>query len=408
MPIPVNEIVLGVYLGLLAGIFPAFVAFSLGFGFKYFTSVTIPGLGVVALSGAIAGVSGGLMGLLEPQVAESFIGITAILVILMLCLWAHAIGDTLGAKTPRRLTLRNLKESRLSADLVERVDSYGQLRVRPVGDVHDIEGYPPLPQDLHDKIKARFWKFPAGLPLEELERRLEAQLLEEFELTDVVVSIDRRGRAEIAAAPTAAGLSRRVPPGRRAVSIETLLPTGLARGDEVAVHLPDGTVRGQVLSARTKGAPVPSAEAPDENVDEHQPANEDEAPPPPKAPTTTGGEGRVTVALSPEEAVDVLRHEFAPVTVHSRGKQREYETVALLKQGGNRFRKLVLGEGSPIVGQSIGTAKIRDTYGSIILSIRRGNELLIAPRGSVMLSAGDQLIVAGKRGDLRRFSEVAA
>jgi hypothetical protein len=63
--IPLTEVLVGVYLGLLAGIFPSFIAFSIGFGFKYFTNVTVPGLGVVVLGGALAGVSGGLMGLMD-------------------------------------------------------------------------------------------------------------------------------------------------------------------------------------------------------------------------------------------------------------------------------------------------------------------------------------------------------
>lgn len=73
--IPVSEILVGVYLGLLAGIFPAFIAFAIGFGFKYFTPVTVPGLGVVALGGTLAGISGGLMGLMDPTLAESWTGI---------------------------------------------------------------------------------------------------------------------------------------------------------------------------------------------------------------------------------------------------------------------------------------------------------------------------------------------
>ncbi len=38
------EVVLGVYLGLLTGIIPALVAWSLGFLFKYFTGVSVPAL----------------------------------------------------------------------------------------------------------------------------------------------------------------------------------------------------------------------------------------------------------------------------------------------------------------------------------------------------------------------------
>ena len=138
--VPVSEVVVGVYLGLLAGIFPSFIAFAIGFGFKYFTTITVPGLGVVVLGGALAGISGGLMGLVDPQLTESWTGVSAILVILMATLWAHSQGDKLAAATPRQFSLRALRMDRLSADIAERVDSVGQLRFRPTGRIEDLEG----------------------------------------------------------------------------------------------------------------------------------------------------------------------------------------------------------------------------------------------------------------------------
>lgn len=411
--IPVSEILVGVYLGLLAGIFPAFIAFSIGFGFKYFTNVTVPGLGVVVLGGGLAGISGGLMGLLDPALAESWTGIIAVLVILMACLWAHSQGDKLGTATPRKLTLKSLRESKLSTDLAERVDSYGQIRIRPIGDVHDIEGYPLLPDDLREAIFTGSWRFPADLPLAELEDRLEERLTTDYELADVSVTIGRKGRAQIAAAPSAAGLSRRVPAGKRAVSIRTLLPTGIARGDTVTITLPDGDVTGPVVSAHTVGVEESNdgtkSEGGDETADDVDALADDETPAPtPKAPTTTGGDGRVTVAVPFDEARRVIATEFAKITVHSRGKQREYEAIGVLKQDGNRFRKVTVGDGSSLVGNTIGAARIRDNYGVAVLAIRRLSERIVAPRGVTELNAGDALIVVGKRAQLEAFEEVAA
>ena len=403
--IAVTEVIVGIYLGLLAAIFPSFIAFSIGFGFKYFTTITVPGLGVVALGGALAGVSGGLMGLMDPTLAESWTGITAVLVILMSCLWAHSQGDKLGAATPRRMTLKNLRGMKLSSDIAERVDSYGQIRIRPVGEVQDIEGYPLLPDDLRETLQTGSWKFPANLSLAELESRLEEKLVADHELAEVAVTVDRQGRAQIAAAPSAAGLSRRVPPGRRAVSIQTLLPTGVARGDVVTVKLPDGDITGPVVSARTAGVEAPKI-PPKDDSDDAKDDGDTEAPKP-KASTTTGGEGEVTVAVPLDAARRVIRAEFAPVVIHSRGKQREYEAIGVLKQHGNRFRKVTLNEGNTLVGSTIGSAQIRDTYGVAILAIRRATERIIAPRGATTLEVGDALIVVGKRDQLRAFEEVA-
>ena len=400
-----SEVLLGIYLGLLAGIFPAFIAFSIGFAFKYFTDVTVPGLGVVVLGGALAGISGGLMGLLEPELAENWTGITAVLVILMAALWAHSQGDKLAAATPRKLTLRSLRESKLTVDLAERVDSYGQIRIRPIGNIEDIEGYPPLSDDLRAQLRAGSWKFPASLPIAELETKLEERLLSDFDLVEVAVTVTRNGRAEIAAAPMTAGLSRRVPRGKRAVTVKTLLPTGVANGDVVTLRLPDSEVSGPVVSARTNGVetPVEVSEESDEGDGEE---GGETTPSRPRAPTTTGGEGQVTVALSPEEARRVLAVPFAPMIVHSRGKQREYEAIGVLKSHGNRFRKLTIGEESALAGTTIGAAGVRDEYSVAILAIRRGTERIVVPRGDAELQSGDALIVVGKPANLNRFEEV--
>lgn len=400
--VQVSQILLGVYLGLLASLFPAFIAFAIGFGFKYFTNVTVPALGVVVLSGALAGVSGGLMGFVDPQLSESWTGITATAVILMASLWAHSQGDKLAVATPRGLTLKSLRESRLSADLVERIDTFGQVHIRPIGEIHDIEGYPPLPEDLRERIHAGSWKFPADLPLGELESKLEERLLADFELAEVAVSIDERARAEIAAAPTAAGLSRRVPPGKRAVTVQTLLPTGVARGDIVSLELPDGTVSGPVVSARTAAV----AERESEVTPPPEPTAQSTEPRIPTVSSTAGGEGQVTIVLSPEDAQRVIRTEFAPLTVHSRGTKREYEAIALLRNDGNRFRRFALETGSELVGQTIGGAHVRDRYGVAILAVRRGSERLIAPGGTTELQAGDSVIVVGSHSQLRAFAEV--
>jgi len=402
-----REVLLGVYLGLLAGIFPAFIAFGIGFGFKYFTNVTVPGLGVVAVGGALAGVSGGLMGLVDPTLTENWTGVTAVFVILMACLWAHAQGDKLGAETPRRLTLKRLRESKLSTDLAERVDSYGQIRIRPLGEIRDIEGYPPLPDDIRSRLLTRSWKFPASLSLAELETRLEQRLRDDYELADVTVDINRRGRAEIAAAPTTAGLSRRVPRGKLAVSVQTLLPTGVARGDVVSLTLPDGEVSGPVVSARTAGVEPPPPELSASDAGPDKPTDrDDQEQPPSRAPTTAGGEGRVTLAVPYEKARQVIRTESAPLVVNPRGRQPEYEVISVLTAQGERFRNVTIPDESPLAGTTLGTARIRETHGVAVLAIHRGTDHILTPRGDTELLAGDRLTVVGTAPSLRAFRGV--
>lgn len=414
------EIVIGLYLGLLTSIFPALIAFALGFTFKYITGVTVPGLGVVVLGGGLAGISGGLLGLLDPTVAGTPAGVTALLVVLMVCLWAHSIGDTLGASIPRRLTLGRLRDHGLSPDLSERVDVFGQIRVRPIGEIQDIEGYQPLPADVRDRLRSSTWKVPASRPREELESLLVDRIMSEFDLAEVSVSLDRKGHVEIAAAPAMAGLSRRVPADHRAVTIRTVLPTGLSRGDVVTLTFEDGaeSVEGEVVSARTDGAEAPPAEAETTESgpsdagsiagDSAPGADGDEATEPaptPRLASTTGGDGAVTVAVPTARSRQLLQQDFAKLTVQARGRQREYEVIGLLQRHGNRFERVPIGPESPLDGVTIGEAGVREAYGVAILSIRRARDRIVGPDADVSLQAGDDVTVVGRPDALTRFRE---
>ena len=417
----VVDIGLGVYLGILAGIFPAVVAFALGFVFKYLTGVSVPGLGVVVLAGALAGISGGLLGLLDETVAQSASGMTAFLVVLMLSLWAHSQGDKLGDSVPRHVSFSQLHRTGFSAEFLERVDSYGQLRIKPVGTIEDIDGFPPLSEETRTAIRDSTWKFPASLSRTELEAKLTERLMAEFGLSEVEVSITADGLAEISAAPETATLSRRVPSGMRAVSVETLLPTALAVGDRVSLTLPDEEFQGMVVSAKTKGGnrsgesagktgstnPEPPVA---ETATEPKTDGGTEAPQelPPQTPTTDGGYGSVTVALPETQARRVIRAEFAKLTVHSRGNRREYALLNVLREGNTHLQLVTVGKEGPLDGVRIEEGLNAVDEAVSVLAIRRKTERFIAPPAGTKLAGEDELIVAGKPAAIRKFREVVA
>jgi|AntRauTorcE11898_2_1112593.scaffolds.fasta_scaffold00212_8 hypothetical protein len=431
MSLPV-EIVFGIYLGVITGILPALVSGVLGFVFKYVTGVTIPGLGVVVLALALAGINGGLLALNDETIRSSERApaiLTAIVVILMLSLYAHAQGDKLGGTVPKRLSLQQLRDRTLSTDVVELVGGRGRATVEVAGEVSDMEGYPPLPAETRRAIVDGEWTFPAHLPLVELEDRFAERLRTEFDLADVAVRIDERANATVAAAPPTGALSKRVPKGKRAVSVPALLPTGIARGDVVRVLAHDFAVDGTVLAARTSGTPEPGAgKAPvgetgnaggdplETERSDAEPRGDGgartdggEAPPIPpaaSAPTTTGGEGRVTVAVDRTEATALLRAGRGRVLVLSRGTRREYELTTLLRRAGKRFRKVSVVAGGPLDGHTIGEVGVREVYDVAVLAARH-DEWTIAPGGSQRLSAEDELFVVGSRDAIDRFAEAA-
>ncbi|MFB6269331.1 MAG: potassium channel family protein [Halobacterium sp.] len=396
----------GIYLGLLAGVIPALVAFGFGFLFRYVTGLSIPAFGVVVLGVALAGVNGGLLAFADPtitQAANSTTLVVALLVVALLTFYTHAVGDRLGASLPRRISLKALRKRKLHADAIELVGGRNEVAVDVVGAVRDIEGYPPLPESLRAEIRAVDWRFPADLSLSELENRFADRLRSEFDVQEASVAVDEHGRASVAAAPPAAGVSKRTPVGKRAVSVPALVPTGIARGDEVSVLTGDDRVDGTVVSAKSGKAAPAEEPAKEPEADEVEPATT--ATP---APTTTGGEGRVTVAVDRSAAESLLAASDARVVVLSRGTRREYELLGLLRRGGQRVRRLTLSADAPFAGATVGKADLRETYGVVILGVRHEGSWVVAPDADVELSAGDEVFVAGPRSALDAFEEVAA
>ncbi len=395
----------GIYLGLLAGVIPALVSFGFGFLFRYVTGLSIPAFGVVVLGVALAGVNGGLLAFADPtitQAANSTTLVVALLVVALLTFYTHAVGDRLGASLPRRISLRSLRERTLHTDAIEFVGGRNEVTVSVVGGVRDLEGYPPLPESLRASIREAEWRFPADLPLSELETRFVDRLRSEFDVQEAAVTVDEHGRAVVAAAPPAAGVSTRTPVGKRAESVSALVPTGIARGDEVSVLAGAERVDGTVVSAKSGGGgkpTEPAAPAAEEG--------EETKPVATPAPTTTGGEGRVTVAVQRPEAESLLAAEGTRVVVRARGTRREYELLGLLRRGGQRVRRLTLGADAPVVDTTLGEANVREMYGVTVLAVRHDGTWTVAPSGDIALAAGDELFVAGPRRDLDAFEEVA-
>ncbi|QZX99767.1 potassium channel family protein [Halobaculum rubrum] len=399
------QLLLGLYLGLLTGIVPGLVSWALGFTFKYFTGVSIPGFGVVVLALAVAGVNGGLLALNDQTIRNSANGtalLIAIIVVLMISLYAHSKGDAMGASLPKRLTLRQLTERTLSTDAIDLTAGRGRVTVSVAGDVGDIEGYPALPADLRAEVRAFADDFPADLPLSELEAAVAERLRSEHDLAEVTVHLDERGRATVAAAPPLAGVSSRIPDGKRAVSVSVLLPTGVARGDEITVVTADGdAVDGTVVAARTDGA------TPDETPATAADGGTD-APPAP-SPTTTGGDGRLTLAVDRSAAPRLLDADVRRLAVRSRGTRREFELIALLRRAGKRFRRFSVRADGPLDGHSLREAAVRDEYGVAVLAVRSAGRWRLGPDGDVRPEAGADLVVVGTRDALDRFGrEVAA
>ncbi|ELY50506.1 hypothetical protein [Natronococcus jeotgali] len=395
MSLPV-EVLLGLYLGLLTGIVPAFVAGGLGFLVRYVTGVSLPGFGVLVLALSIASVQGGLLGLVEPTIAQSPRLLVAVLVVLMLALYAHNQGDRLGAELPRRLSLSRLRRRTLSADVIEFVGAAGRVTIRPTGEIRDMEGYPPLPSSVRAALEDGSWRLPADLPLSELERRLEERLRTDHDLADVAVSLDERARASITAAPPVGGLSRRVPDGKRAASIAALIPTGLARGDDVTVRTDARSIPGTVLSVGTDldderetdpGEGDAGAETSSGDREPGAAPADDAGAATGGARASAGGSGRVTVVVDDGDVRPLLRAEAPRLVVRSRGTNRDLEALALLKRAGYAVRRVAPDAIDPSEGTVL-AVRDRERGGD-----GRGQPWRFAPGLDGPLEPGDEAFV---------------
>jgi CPA2 family monovalent cation:H+ antiporter-2 len=63
-----------------------------------------------------------------------------------------------------------------------------------------------------------------------------------------------------------------------------------------------------------------------------------------------------------------------------------------------------VGEGSSFEGKSLAEIKLRGEFGITLLAVRRGSEVISNPDSSVVLSAGDILVILGKPQDIVRFT----
>ncbi|MWG35092.1 cation:proton antiporter regulatory subunit [Halomarina oriensis] len=395
------ELLVGIYLGLLTGVIPALISWILGFTVRYFTGISIPGFGVVVLGLAVAGVQGGLLALSDQSVISAGARIpVAIVVIVMMTLYTHAKGDAMGTSFPKRVSFRSLRERTLSSELVDRVS--GEARVRVHGTVEDIEGYPALGNDLRERVGEFGASLPADLSLGELETRFADRLRAEFDLAEVTVRVDERGRATVAAAPPLSGLSKRVPDGERAVSVDTLVPTGLAPGDEVSVRTAERPVDSTVLGV----PPDPTTDdGAADTVDDDATSADDT--PRPRSIRATGGEGRVTLAVPRSDAATVLAADSPTLVVGARGERREFELLSLLRRAGRRVRRYSVA-GGDLAGSTLGEVNVREAHDVTVLAVRHEGRWRFAPRGETRVESGDELFAVGTNGALDRFSEVVA
>ncbi len=72
-----------------------------------------------------------------------------------------------------------------------------------------------------------------------------------------------------------------------------------------------------------------------------------------------------------------------------------------------RMEELPIGDGSPVVGKSLGESEIRQSYGLIIVAVKKhSGKMIFNPRADYIIEKGDKLISLGEEENVSRFSAI--
>ncbi|WP_049924005.1 hypothetical protein [Halopiger djelfimassiliensis] len=320
------ESLIGISYGLLTSFVPALVIGVIAIGVAITQERSLPVLaGLVVIPVSIG--TGVYVGIFDPSAGFSQAQRLAMASVVagLLGLVATSQGNRIASELPKDRTLPIVRGKALSADAIDSVDAMGQVTIRPTGAIREFEGYPPLSPALRTALEDGAWRFPADLQLAELERRLEQRLRTEYDLSQVDVSVDGRGRATIAAAPPAKGVATTIPDGSRAVTVTGLLPTGIEPGDSIAISADGETIQGEVLAIGGE-------------ADTTDTGNEDIASPSDDRRCADagfdGGEGRATVVVKTTDAGKLLDASQHRIEVLPSGDNHAFEAAALLEDAG--------------------------------------------------------------------------
>ncbi|SFC64653.1 hypothetical protein SAMN05444422_11318 [Halobiforma haloterrestris] len=405
-----TAILIAVAFGVLLGTGPAVAVFGLTVGLEAIDR-TVPRAAAVLVALALAAGNGYAVGLPISGEQVAGVGGTTLLlpvavgtfVIAALGLYAHSQAERVAADLPLEAVRPARRGRGLSAAALESVDAAGRVAVAATGAVRDLEGHPSLDPALRQRLETDSWRLPADLPLSALESRLEANLRTSYDLAAVSASIDERGRATVAAAPPANGVSSRVPEGWRAVTIRALVPTGLAATDTVVVRTGSEAVRGRVLSV---------GQIPDEGHSETS-ASEPE----------NRALERVTVAVPTADADPLLEADRARIVVvpgpNGGGADADTAACALLERADQSIRSVPFGRLRSRLASGDVDATLEDDVA--VLAARVGTRdrehddrtatvedvdrswVVDPDLGSVPLEWSDAVIVAGTRTTMKRL-----
>ncbi|CCQ32351.1 hypothetical protein HTIA_0200 [Halorhabdus tiamatea SARL4B] len=263
--------------------------------------------------------------------------------------YGHGLGSRIAGDVPAADPTRSHRGRALSPATVASADEDGRVSIDVTCELAGAKCGPALPTATLDAIESRSWRFPVDLPVDTLETRLAARISTAFGLDVERVSIDQQGRASVAVKLSTSSVPTQLPDGKRAVTVETTIPAGLAPDDRVTLAVEEESVDATVLAVapvrnedqshrgrRTDGVESRSRR----QVESVTP----EAIPPDR--TTAGGNCDVTVAVEAEAVSTVLTADPVTLLVRPSGGNHARGALRQLRRGGMVLRRVRVDEGN--------------------------------------------------------------
>jgi hypothetical protein len=245
-------------------------------------------------------------------------------------------------------------------------------RVTPVelpDEVADMEGYDPVAADVKQAMAGKTLLFPKRLTVAELRERLVARLADDYGVGHVDVDVEPDGTVSyLAVGSRAAGLGPTLAAGAAAVAVRADPPAAASPGDVVQVWAttpePRRLVTGELRATADDAVTLV--------VDETDAA-----------------------ALSADEGYRLVTLPAEP--------QADREFASVLRAADETMGVVVVGEGSALVGDTIGSLPVP------VVAVRPASGTVEAiPARSRAVSAGDTLYAIGRPDQLRRLEGRAA
>ena len=234
-------------------------------------------------------------------------------------------------------------------------------------EIDDIVGYDPIPEETKDQFAGRTFLFPRRLTVGDLESRLVTRLKADYGVGHVDIDVRPDGTVEyLAVGARAAGIGPTLPPETAAVAIRADPAFAASAGDVVQVWRTDPMERVTTAELRGVAGDV----------------------------VTLAVDAADTPKLDPQ-----TEYRLVTLPVQTRADR---EFASLLRAAEETMTLVEIAEGSPLVGQPLGSLAVA----VVALRLADGGVRPIPNRDHV-LAAGDCLYAVARPDELRKLERAA-